>query len=73
MNDTITIPTEQYNNLKQEIELLKDNVLLQKLNKLVDVLYQDKYGLVLTDFTEDLSEHSINNSWSTSKSVWDEV
>lgn len=73
MEETITIPKEQYNLLKQEIELLKDNTLLAKMNKLVDVLYQEKYGLVLTDFTDDLTSQAIQNSWSTDKSVWDDI
>lgn len=28
--------------MKEEISLLKDNILLEKLNRLIDILYEEK-------------------------------
>lgn len=73
-NKTIEISLEEYQRLHEEIKLLKDNDLLQKMNTLVDILYRDKNNLYMGDYTEDLTEVSINNSWDKhSKSAWDEV
>jgi hypothetical protein len=71
--NNIQIPIQEYNEMKHTIELLKDNELVTKLNSLVDILYKEKYGLYMGEFTEDLTEASINKSWANEKSVWDEV
>ena len=42
----VQIPASEYQRLKEELALLKDTELLQNFNKLVDFLYQDKYGPV---------------------------
>jgi hypothetical protein len=47
--------------------------LLSKVNRLVDLLYQEKYGLYLGNDTSDLTESTIRNSWSNDKSGWDNV
>ncbi|TAF74682.1 MAG: hypothetical protein EAZ53_07765 [Bacteroidetes bacterium] len=73
MIQTIQIPVSEYKKLKDEINLLKDNVLLKKMNTLIEYLYQEKLGITLNDFTEDLTEESINNNWDNEKSVWDDV
>lgn len=73
-NKTIEISLEEYQRLQEEIKILKDNDLLQKMNQLVDILYRDKNNLYMGNYTDDLTEASINNSWDKdSKSAWDEV
>lgn len=69
----IQIPLSEYHNLKKTIELLSDNPLLIKVNKLVDLLFEEKYGLYMTDNTDDLTEHSVNNSWKDEENVWDRL
>jgi len=56
---TIQIPLQEYQQLQEQLKLLKDKDLLQKLDKLIDLLYQEKYGLYMGDYTEDLT----NNAW----------
>ena len=72
MKEVIQIPLKEYEAMKEEISLLKDNVLLQKMNRLVDILYQEKYGLYLGNNTNDLTEASIEKSWEHN-SAWDNV
>jgi hypothetical protein len=73
MSDLIQIPVKEYELMKEEISLLKNNTLLEKLNRLVEILYEEKYGLYLGDDTADLTEASIQNTWPQEKSVWDDV
>ena len=72
--ETVTIPKEEYIRLKKEVEILKDTPFLKKVDDLIDILFQDKYNLVLTDYTEELTEHNVNNvkGWQE-KSEWDNV
>ena len=70
---TIQLPLSEYKNLKRKVELLKDTKLLVKFNRLIDLLYEDKYGLFMKDYTEELIEYSINNNWKNEKSVWDTI
>ncbi len=72
-SQTIQIPVTEYNNLKQTIELLKDNSLLSKVNQLIDLLFEEKYGLYMEDYTDDLTEYTLNNSWKNEESVWDKI
>ena len=67
------IPVSEYQRLQDELSMLKDNELLKKLNRLVDYLYQDKYGLYLGDNTDDLTEFAVNNAWENEESAWDKV
>jgi hypothetical protein len=71
--DSIQLPTSEYEEMKEKLAILQDSKLLEKVNKLVDLLFQEKYGLYLGDYTEDLKEASLNQSWPESKSCWDEV
>jgi hypothetical protein len=73
MTNIIQIPVEEYKAMKEEIALLKDTPLLSKMNRLVELLYEEKYGLYLGNDTTDLAESSIRNNWSEDKSVWDNV
>jgi hypothetical protein len=70
---TIQIPVAEYQRLQEELALLKNSELLQTVNKLIDFLYQDKYGLYMGDYTEDLTEYSVNESWEDAISGWDNV
>ena len=70
---TIQLPLTEYQRLQEELALLKNTELLQTINKLVDFLYQDKYGLYAGDFTEDLTEYSVNQAWENKPSAWDNV
>ena len=70
---SIQIPLSEYHNLKKTIELLSDNSLLTKVNKLVDLLFEEKYGLYMANNTDDLIEQSINNSWKDEETVWDKI
>jgi len=73
--ETITIPKDEYAKMQREIELLKDSSLLKRVNELIDILFQEKYDLILTEYTEDLTEYSVNNvdDWSAKESGWDHV
>ncbi len=73
MKPTIEIPVEEYNAMKEEIALLKDQPLLKKVNRLVELLYEEKYGLYLGDDTNDLTESSIQQNYTLQKSKWDDV
>ena len=57
--------------MKEQLKLLKDNRLLEKLNRIIELLYEDKYGLHLKDFTEDLTEASIDGFFNDKPSPWD--
>jgi len=70
---TIQLPLSEYKSLKKKVELLKDTKLLVKFNRLIDLLYEDQYGLFMKDYTEDLIEYSINDNWKNEKSVWDTI
>jgi len=70
---TIQLPITEYQRLQEELVLLKNTELLQTINKLVDMLYQDKYGLYTGEFTEDLTEYSVNQAWENEPSEWDNV
>jgi hypothetical protein len=70
---TIQLPITEYQRLQEELALLRNNELLQGINKLVDLLYQDKYGLYMGDYTEDLTEYAVNEAWEEEASEWDKV
>lgn len=71
--ETIEIPKTEYRRLQEELALLKDNEFLKRVNKLVDYLYQDKYGLYIGEYTGDLTEQAVDSSWKDGSSVWDDV
>lgn len=70
---TIEVPLAEYKRMQEELNLLKDSELLQKLNRLIDLLYQDKYGLYMGDNTEDLTEAAVNEYWQKEENAWDNV
>ena len=71
--DTIALPVSEYKRMQEELSLLKNSDLLKKVNQLVDFLYQDKYGFYMGDFTDDLTEYAVDNSWDDTASDWDHV
>lgn len=73
MNSTIQIPLKEYEAMKEELALLKDNTLLKKMNRLVELLYEEKYGLYLGNDTHDLTSASLEKSWPLQKSSWDDL
>jgi len=73
MKDVIQIPLKEYEAMKEEISLLKDTELLKKINRLVELLYEEKYGLYMGDNTSDLTNVSIQKNWQEANSPWDNV
>ncbi|HMS65057.1 MAG TPA: hypothetical protein PKD83_07360 [Ignavibacteria bacterium] len=71
--ETIQIPLSEYNTLKEELKLLKDSQLLLKINRLLDIMYQEKYGLYLGNYTADLQEYSVNEIYKDSTNAWDNL
>ena len=47
---------------------------MKKVDDLINILFQEKYNLVFTDNTEDLTEHIISNvkDWQN-ESDWDHL
>lgn len=73
MEATISIPLVEYQSLKEELELLKNTELANKLNRLIDLMFQDKYGLYLSDFQDDIVNEEMKRIWGTAPSNWDNV
>ena len=74
MQDTIEISAKEYEAMKEELSLLKNNIFLEKVNRLIDLLYEEKYGLYLGDNTNDLTEASVLKNWpSSNTTAWDNV
>ncbi|MDQ6889194.1 MAG: hypothetical protein M3Z56_02790 [Bacteroidota bacterium] len=73
MNETIQIPVAEYEAMKEEIALLKNNDLLEKMNRLIELLYEEKYGLYFGNDTYDLTEASLKKMWTSQNSAWDHV
>ncbi len=70
---TVEIPIAEYQRLKEELSLLKDTDLLKRINKLLDIMYQDKYGLYMGDYTDDLTEAAFDDAWEADESEWDKL
>lgn len=60
--DIIQIPLSEYQLMQEESALLRSTELLEKMNRLVDLLFQAKCGLYMQDYTEDLTAYSLNNA-----------
>jgi len=54
MKKTINVPLEEYNRMREELILLKDTVFMEKFNKFIQLLLQDKHELYLGYSTDDL-------------------
>ena len=70
---TISIPLVEYQSLKEEFELLKNTELVNKLNRLIDLMFQEKYGLYLSDFQDDIVNEEMKRIWGQAPSNWDNV
>lgn len=70
---TIEISISEYRRMQDELSLLKDNELLTKVNRLLDYMYQDKYGLYMGDDTDDLTEFAVTTAWEDTPSEWDKI
>ena len=72
---TVKVPENEYLKMRKTIKILSDSKLLKRINELIEILFQEKYNIVLTDYTDDLTEFSINNieEWNTKDSKWDNV
>lgn len=70
---TIRIPVDEYLALIDELAHLKNNPNLDKIYKLVDLLYKEKYGFYMGDFTDDLTEVASRTNWDETPSEWDKV
>lgn len=70
---TIRIPADEYRALIDELAKLKNNPDLIKIYKVVDLLYQEKFGLYIGDYTCDLTEAAIRTNWDETSSEWDNV
>lgn len=73
MEATISIPLVEYQSLKEELELLKNTELVNKLNRLIDLMFQEKYGLYLYDFQDDIINEEMKRIWGVAPSNWDNV
>ncbi|MBC8387432.1 MAG: hypothetical protein FJW63_03065 [Actinobacteria bacterium] len=72
---TVKVPENEYLKMRKTIKILSDSKLLKRINELIEILFQEKYNIVLTDYTDDLTEFSVNNikEWDVKKSKWDNV
>lgn len=73
MEATISIPLAEYQSLKEELELLKNTELVNKLNRLIDLMFQEKYGLYLSDIQDDIVNEEMKRIWGIAPSKWDNV
>jgi hypothetical protein len=71
--ETIQVPIEEYRKMQEELSLLKNSELLKNLNKLVDMLFAEKYGLYMGDFTDDLTTHAVLHHFDNDSTAWDNV
>ncbi len=73
MKDVIQIPLKEYEAMKETISLLKDTELLKKINRLIELIYEEKYGLYPGNETSDLTSASVEKNWQQPNSAWDNV
>lgn len=73
--ETIEIPISEYDNLKKELSLLRNQDLLLKLNDMINLMYSNKVGLYMGNYFDDLTEVSIDNleEWQKSGDVWNDI
>lgn len=71
--DTITIPLNEYKRLKEEANLFQDKEFMNRVNKLIDLIYQEKYGLYLGNYTEDLTMQIISDNFKKEDCAWDKI
>ena len=73
MNEVVQIPLKEYEEMKEKLSLLQDSDLVKKLNRLVDLLYEERFGLYMGNETSDLTAASIQRAFQEQNSSWDNV
>jgi uncharacterized membrane protein len=73
MPEMIQIPVKEYEAMKEKISLLTDTALLEKMNRLIEILYEERYGLYFGDQTHDLTEAAVQKNWPLQNTAWDNV
>ena len=73
MTEMIQIPIKEYEALKEKISLLTDTALMEKMNRLIELLYEEKYGLYFGDHSHDLTEAAVQKNWPLQNTAWDNV
>ena len=73
--ETIEIPLSEYDNLKKELSLLRNQDLLLKINDMINLMYSNKVGLYMGNYFDDLTEATIDNfeEWQKSGDVWNDI
>ena len=61
--ETVQLPTQTYKLMQEELALLRNSEMLGQINRLLDLLFQEKYGLFMQDYTEDLTAYTVNQAW----------
>jgi hypothetical protein len=71
----VTLPESEYIDMKNQLDMLKNNELISKLNHLVDLMYESKYGMYLGNSSEDITKSSIDNmqEWQESGDAWNDL
>lgn len=71
--NTVSIPIDEYQNMLQQLNLLKKQEMLKQVNELIELLYQSKYGLYLGDYTDDLTEYVLTSTNDLVGDCWNDV
>ena len=73
MEQVVQIPLREYKAMKEKLALFEDSELMNKLGRLVELLYEEKLGLYMGDDTSDLTAASMQNAFQESNTSWDNV
>jgi hypothetical protein len=73
MEDVVQIPLKEYQAMKEKLSLLEDSEFMNKLARLVDLLYEEKYGLYMGNNTSDLTAASMQKAFEEPNTAWDNV
>lgn len=73
MENVVQIPLKEYEAMKEKLSLLENSELMKKLTRLVELIYEEKYGLYLGDSTTDLTAASLQKAFQETNSAWDNV
>lgn len=72
--ETVQLPTQTYKLMQEELALLRNSEMLGQINRLLDLLFQEKYGLFMQDYTEDLTAYTVNHAWEKEDTeAWNEL
>jgi hypothetical protein len=73
MEQVVQIPLREYKAMKEKLALFEDSELMNKLGRLVELLYEEKLGLYMGDDTSDLTAASMQHAFQASNTSWDNV